>query len=389
MSTRVLVALGRPAAGRARRSSGPCSTPPRRRAPAFVVSGLRRRTRPNPVLVRRSAFALGRGDRATAGSGRSWRLTPSWSGGPGRRQRRQSRTWTRRPTCSGDRGGLGRRASAPTASRSSASAKSPTAPTSTRPVNSLFRADPTRTDDPVLDALLRARAIRRHVARRRRGRRPVRAADRAGARAIGRRGHRRSIRRRRCSTALREIAEDYAIENVRTVERAGRRRIRPRRRSRPTSRSSRTSATTSRRSARSSTASRRRRVALCVAVLMERLPSRSRTRSGRPSTASQRVALPALPEVLELLRARGRAPSVERLAVEPRRFALARRAGRFRPAAALGRGGARRRSALPRGARAVARDRRRGACRPGRPATAACRHRDLGAHGRGLMEARA
>ena len=34
-----------------------------------------------------------------------------------------------------------------------------------------------------------------------------------------------------------------------------------------------------------------------------------------------RVALPALPDVLELLAARGRHPEVQRIAVEPRRFA--------------------------------------------------------------------
>ena len=86
------------------------------------------------------------------------------------------------------------------------------------PVNSLFRADPTRTDDPVLDALLALVRSGRHVARRRRGRRSVRAADRPRARPVGRLGRSRSTRRRRCSRALREIAEDYAIENVRTVE---------------------------------------------------------------------------------------------------------------------------------------------------------------------------
>ena len=58
------------------------------------------------------------------------------------------------------------------------------------PVNSLFRADPTRTDDPLLDELLRLVAVGRDLARRRGGRRPVRAADRARARPVGRVGRR-------------------------------------------------------------------------------------------------------------------------------------------------------------------------------------------------------
>ena len=109
---------------------------------------------------------------AIAGSGRCSRRTRRWSsevpvagrepgrGHAGRPRPRRSR----RP---------GARASVPTASRSSASARSPTARTSTRPVNSLFRADPTRGDDPVLGALLELVRSGRHVARRRRGRRPA------------------------------------------------------------------------------------------------------------------------------------------------------------------------------------------------------------------------
>ncbi len=49
------------------------------------------------------------------------------------------------------------------------------------PVRSLFRADPTRTDDPVLAALLRVARPGRYLAGRGCGRRSVRAAARSGA----------------------------------------------------------------------------------------------------------------------------------------------------------------------------------------------------------------
>ena len=53
------------------------------------------------------------------------------------------------------------------------------------PVRSMFRADPTRTDDPVLAALLGLVAGWRDVAGRRGRGRSLRAADRPGARAVG------------------------------------------------------------------------------------------------------------------------------------------------------------------------------------------------------------
>ena len=59
----------------------------------------------------------------------------------------------------------------------------------------------------------------------------------------------------------------------------------------------------------------------CVAVLMEQVPaSAGRSASGRPSTARTGQPLPALPEFLELLQARGRRPQVERVTNEARRF---------------------------------------------------------------------
>ena len=60
---------------------------------------------------------------------------------------------------------------------------------------------------------------------------------------------------------------------------------------------------------------------LCVAILMERQPSSIADVCWPPVHGEARVPLPALPEFVELLRARGRAPSVEHLEREPRRFA--------------------------------------------------------------------
>ena len=59
---------------------------------------------------------------------------------------------------------------------------------------------------------------------------------------------------------------------------------------------------------------------LCVAILMERQPSSIADVFWPPVHGEERVALPALPEFLELLRALGREPSVERLERAPRRF---------------------------------------------------------------------
>jgi len=59
---------------------------------------------------------------------------------------------------------------------------------------------------------------------------------------------------------------------------------------------------------------------LCVAVLMERQPSSIADVCWPPVHGEARVSLPALPEFVELLRARGRAPAVERLERDPRRF---------------------------------------------------------------------
>jgi hypothetical protein len=58
----------------------------------------------------------------------------------------------------------------------------------------------------------------------------------------------------------------------------------------------------------------------CVAVLMERQPSSIADACWPPVHGEPRVALPALPEFLELLEARGRRPSVTMLDRAPRRF---------------------------------------------------------------------
>lgn len=59
---------------------------------------------------------------------------------------------------------------------------------------------------------------------------------------------------------------------------------------------------------------------LCVAVLMERQPSSIADACWPPVHGEERVALPALPEFVELLRARGHQPTVQMLSREPRRF---------------------------------------------------------------------
>lgn len=59
---------------------------------------------------------------------------------------------------------------------------------------------------------------------------------------------------------------------------------------------------------------------LCVAVLMERQPASLADPFWPPVHGEPRVALPALPEFLELLRERGREPSVTVVQREPRTF---------------------------------------------------------------------
>lgn len=59
---------------------------------------------------------------------------------------------------------------------------------------------------------------------------------------------------------------------------------------------------------------------LCVAVLMERQPASVADPFWPPVHGEPRVALPALPEFVDLLRARGREPALTVVEREPRRF---------------------------------------------------------------------
>ncbi len=117
---------------------------------------------------------------------------------------------------------------------------------------------------------------------------------------------------------LREVAEDYAIENVRTVEARW-----------PPADPSALEADVvliahvgydveaigAFVDALEAAASR-----LCVAVLTAHPPASAADPFWPPVHGEPRSSLPALPDFVELLRSRGRAPSVERIAGEPRRF---------------------------------------------------------------------
>jgi CTP:molybdopterin cytidylyltransferase MocA/SAM-dependent methyltransferase len=200
------------------------------------------------------------------------------------------------------------------------------------PVSGLFRADPTRTDDPSLDALLRL----------------VRPEDRwldigAGAGryalpialAVAPSGGEVLAVDPSASMldALREIAAEHGIDNVRAIEA----------RWPPADSTAPADLTASDDAARTdftadvaliahvsydieaigpfvqAMESNARR--LCVAILMERQPASIADVCWPPVHGEDRVPLPALPEFVELLRARGREPSVEHLEREPRRFA--------------------------------------------------------------------
>ncbi|HEX5147823.1 MAG TPA: NTP transferase domain-containing protein [Candidatus Limnocylindrales bacterium] len=185
------------------------------------------------------------------------------------------------------------------------------------PVQSLFRADPTRTDDPVLLALLDlvrpgetwldvgAGAGRFAL--------PIaRALDPSGGSVIAFDTSPSMLE------GLRDIAEDYAIENVRTVEG----------RWPPTD------------PARYESdvvliahvgydieligpfvdAMERAARRLCVAVLMERQPSSIADAFWPPVHGETRVPLPALTDFKALLKARGRTPTVTMQERAPRRF---------------------------------------------------------------------
>ena len=185
------------------------------------------------------------------------------------------------------------------------------------PVRSLFRADPTRADDPILNVLLGlVRSGERWLdvgAGAGRFALPIaRALDPSGGTVVALDASPSMLE------GLDEIAEDYAIENVRAVE------------------------------ARwppadpgafdadvvliahvghdieaigafldaVETAARR----LCVAILTDQPPASAADPFWLAVHGEVRSALPALLDLVELLRARGRDPSVVRVAGEPRRF---------------------------------------------------------------------
>jgi molybdenum cofactor cytidylyltransferase len=185
------------------------------------------------------------------------------------------------------------------------------------PVTSLFRADPTRRDDPVLDALL---ALARSGdtwldvgAGAGRFALPLaRALDPSGGSVIALDPSRSML------DGLSEIAEDYAIENVRTVE-ASWPPADPRRFGADVALIAHVSYDIEPIGpffdALEAAAGRQ-----CVAVLMERVPASAANAFWPAVHGEERVPLPALPDVLELLEARGRRPTVERIANEPRRF---------------------------------------------------------------------
>jgi molybdenum cofactor cytidylyltransferase len=185
------------------------------------------------------------------------------------------------------------------------------------PVQKLFRADPTRSDDPVLSALhdmvrpgetwldVGAGAGRFAL--------PIaRALDPSGGSVIAFDTSPSMLE------GLRDIAEDYAIENVHTVE--GRW---------PPSDPSRYESDVVLIAHIGydiesigpfvdalEQAARR----LCVAVLMERQPSSIADACWPPVHGEARVPLPALTDFVGLLRARGRTPTVTMQEREPRRF---------------------------------------------------------------------
>lgn len=188
------------------------------------------------------------------------------------------------------------------------------------PVMSLFRADPRRTDDPVLDALL---ALVRSGetwldigAGAGRFALPIaRALDPSGGSVVALDPSRLMLE------GLLEVAEDHAIENVRTIE------------ARWPPADARAVADFEADVAliahvgydieeigpfvgeMEAAAGR-----LCVAVLMQQVPAAAANPFWPPVHGEERVPLPALPDLLELLDARGRRPSVERIVIEPRRF---------------------------------------------------------------------
>ena len=185
------------------------------------------------------------------------------------------------------------------------------------PVRSLFRADPTRTDDPVLVELLQlVRSGERWLdvgAGAGRFALPIaRALDPSGGSVVALDASPSMLE------GLREIAEDYAIENIRTIEARW-----------PPADAGAFEADVALIAhvgydieaigaflGGLETAARR----LCIAVLNEHPPASAADPFWPPVHGEPRSALPALPDLVDLLRARGRVPSLVRIPGEVRRF---------------------------------------------------------------------
>ena len=185
------------------------------------------------------------------------------------------------------------------------------------PVRSLFRADPTRTDDPILAELLRlVRSGDRWLdvgAGAGRFALPIaQALDPSGGSVVAIDASPSMLE------ALREIAEDYAIENIRTVEARW-----------PPADALAFEADVALIAhvgydveaigpfvdSLESAAGR-----LCVAVLTEQPPASAADPFWPLVHGEPRSALPALPDLVGLLQARGHEPSVVRIVGQTRRF---------------------------------------------------------------------
>jgi CTP:molybdopterin cytidylyltransferase MocA/SAM-dependent methyltransferase len=188
------------------------------------------------------------------------------------------------------------------------------------PVNSLFRADPTRTDDPVLDRLLGLgrsgdRWLDVGAGAGRYALPLARALDPSGGEVVAVDASPSML------DGLREIAEDHAIENVRAIEARW-----------PPAAGSKAAAIEADVALIAHVgydieeigpfldALERAARRLCVAVLMEQAPASGADPFWPLVHAQTRVALPALPDFVEILRTRGRRPDVDRVVTERRRF---------------------------------------------------------------------
>ncbi len=187
------------------------------------------------------------------------------------------------------------------------------------PVSSMFRADPTRTDDPVLDLLL---------GMTRPGKSWLDIGAGAGryalpvARALAPSGGRVIALDASASMlgALREIAEDHGIENVTTIEsRWPPSDLRPAELAADVALIAHVGydieAIGPFLDAMEAAAGR-----ACVAVMMEQMPASAADPFWPPVHGESRAALPALPDLIDLLVARGRHPTVQWVAAETRRY---------------------------------------------------------------------